>query len=686
MDINRTQSLTDVIHDSIDYSGIEREILGTPIFNRLHRIMQSSLVFLTYPSDKVKRFEHSVGVMHLAGELFFSSVCNANPEVLSALLDEIKSKIKKWRNECASDHLSLLVPRQSFSKYDESKILTLPFPNNSLYIKHLPANVSSLKCEDRLAYIIAYQAIRIAGLLHDVGHMPYSHVLEHAINNLYTKVKTIPKEERTQNQETFLKELYNYCDPECEEKDELHEEIGKICASKIYECIANTSEPHEDNLFFVASYDFACSILRSYSSDNNIFSDLHQIVAGVVDADRLDYCNRDAYCTGLRKDLINYKRLFATYTVCQQEANTPLEGEEVGEGIPTRKKFFFCPDVKNVALIEDLLQRRWDIFSTVNFHHRVHKHEILLEEVIVEIGMEELQQEKRIDDLSKNVLPLRVYSIVQLIKLLKGNNPPEYLLIQFDDSWLDTLLKRMFLYRYNDDIMWSNKVANNASWNQYDELISVQRHYQSGFKRTEDFKTIDMMLFNRFKEDKLKGFIEMQLPQEVKDKLAKSFEKINDYNSFRTKYRSLFFTWLLSNTALKVTVLPEDKIEFFREVQDSLNEALKPLNKIQDVIIRDCSFKLGCASGKNILMVFDGGSAKPFQNYSIIEHILQAKRNDGLPMHLYYLPKLSEKVTSPYDFSIDKISDIYLHLSDAIWHNVIKRINEDKSETVEGGE
>ena len=59
MDINRTQSLTDVIHDSIDYSGIEREILGTPIFNRLHRIMQSSLVFLTYPSDKVKRFEHS---------------------------------------------------------------------------------------------------------------------------------------------------------------------------------------------------------------------------------------------------------------------------------------------------------------------------------------------------------------------------------------------------------------------------------------------------------------------------------------------------------------------------------------------------------------------------------------------------------------------------------------------------
>ena len=71
MNMERTQEMVDTIHGLIAYSGIEQAIIGTPIFNRLHRVLQNSLVCLTYPSNKVKRFEHSVGTMHLAGQ--FSS-------------------------------------------------------------------------------------------------------------------------------------------------------------------------------------------------------------------------------------------------------------------------------------------------------------------------------------------------------------------------------------------------------------------------------------------------------------------------------------------------------------------------------------------------------------------------------------------------------------------------------------
>ena len=74
INFNKTQQMTDIINESIQYSGIEKEVIGTPIYNRLHRVLQNSMVYLTYPSNKVKRFEHSVGTMHLAGEIFYYSV------------------------------------------------------------------------------------------------------------------------------------------------------------------------------------------------------------------------------------------------------------------------------------------------------------------------------------------------------------------------------------------------------------------------------------------------------------------------------------------------------------------------------------------------------------------------------------------------------------------------------------
>lgn len=674
MDLNRVQSMTDIIHNSINYSGIEREIIGTPIFNRLHRVMQSSLVYLTYPSNKTKRFEHSIGVMSLAGKLFFSSICNTEPNVLKSLLKDIKDAIKSWRETCSSEHLSLAVPRNATVKYEKDSILTIDIPNNTLYKNYLPENISNLSGDDKVAYYIAFQAVRIAGLLHDVGHMPYSHVLEHAINNLYNKVSLIPEDKRTVNHRAFLKDLYNYCDPNCPEKDEIHEEIGKICALKIYECISYSTEEKEDNFFFVATFDFACSILQSKTSDNNIYSDLHQIIAGIVDADRLDYCSRDAYCAGLRTDIINYKRFFATYSVCLLDTDSALEGEQVSPNASSRKRFCFCPNVKHVIQIEELLQRRWDIFSLINFHHRVHKHEILLEEIIVDLGLEELNDPNEIQPLKQGVLPLKIYSIWQIINLLKSNKPPEYLLIQFDDSWLDTLLKRKFFYRYEKDFMWSNTHSNDIDWNKYDELISSQRHYFSGFKRTDDFKKFDILLFSKFVEKIFGESPDESVPEEIREKLTEEFNGITDYNRFWSTYRSLFFTWMISSTTLKLIVIPEEKNELICSIQDKLNAILAKEDNVQDVIIRDCSFKLGCPTPKNELFVADRGIAKPLKNYSIIEHILKEKRNYSLPIHLYYLPKYSNSAKSPDDFVVNIEENIYPQLVEAIWSVVKQRI------------
>ncbi len=101
--------IVDPIHNFIRVYETELKIIDSPIFQRLRRIRQLSGAHLTYPSAQHSRFEHSLGVMHIAGQ-----AANA-----------LKEK-------------GLLNPDQ-------------------------------------------IQNIRLAALLHDVGHGPFSHLFEEVL-------------------------------------------------------------------------------------------------------------------------------------------------------------------------------------------------------------------------------------------------------------------------------------------------------------------------------------------------------------------------------------------------------------------------------------------------------------------------------------------------------------------------
>ena len=59
--------IIDPIHDFIRVYNSELKIIDNPIFQRLRRIKQLSGAHLTYPGAQHTRFEHSLGVMHIAG-------------------------------------------------------------------------------------------------------------------------------------------------------------------------------------------------------------------------------------------------------------------------------------------------------------------------------------------------------------------------------------------------------------------------------------------------------------------------------------------------------------------------------------------------------------------------------------------------------------------------------------------
>ena len=102
--------------------GDERKVLDSRPFQRLRHVHQLALTHLVYPGATHKRFEHSLGVMELAGRVF-DIVTNTDN-----VTDEIKH---------------LLEP------------LTNP---------------------DHLAYW--RRVLRMAALCHDVGHLPFSHAAE----------------------------------------------------------------------------------------------------------------------------------------------------------------------------------------------------------------------------------------------------------------------------------------------------------------------------------------------------------------------------------------------------------------------------------------------------------------------------------------------------------------------------
>lgn len=61
--------LRDPIHGFIQRSDLEARVIDTSVFQRLRGIKQLALANLVYPGANHTRFDHSIGVMHVAGRL-----------------------------------------------------------------------------------------------------------------------------------------------------------------------------------------------------------------------------------------------------------------------------------------------------------------------------------------------------------------------------------------------------------------------------------------------------------------------------------------------------------------------------------------------------------------------------------------------------------------------------------------
>ena len=114
--------IRDPIHVFIRMSSDERRVVNSRAFQRLRHIHQLGLTYLVYPGATHRRFEHSLGVMELAGRIFdvVTKPENLNADVRDVLPEVDNDEMRPyWR-----------------------------------------------------------RVLRVAALLHDIGHLPFSHAAE----------------------------------------------------------------------------------------------------------------------------------------------------------------------------------------------------------------------------------------------------------------------------------------------------------------------------------------------------------------------------------------------------------------------------------------------------------------------------------------------------------------------------
>jgi len=182
-----------------------------------------------------------------------------------------------------------------------------------------------------------YQKLRIAALLHDIGHYPYSHLME-KIDWDSTR-KYISKKGQSEGAEISLPKEY----PK-------HDKLGEIIITKRKDIKKKLEANNIDPL------DIAALVRGQHQSIPNLLN-------ASLDVDRLDYLVRDSLNTGLP-----YGRVDLNYLVNNLELTNEKE---------------LVVRAKARSSIEQMLMGRYFMFNTVYMHKTVFAFEEIIRKIVL---------------------------------------------------------------------------------------------------------------------------------------------------------------------------------------------------------------------------------------------------------------------------------------------------------------
>ncbi|HTA83202.1 MAG TPA: HD domain-containing protein [Bacteroidia bacterium] len=287
-------TILDAIHGPIKLSEIEKWVISQKLFSRLRRIKQNTFLYYVFPSANHTRFEHSIGVMNMANEIYDNANQNCH-----------RGRI---RNE----------------KHHESE--------NNLFF-----HVKDKLKEDE----ILLQELRLAALLHDIGHGPLSHTFDKFSISPNQLNKIIQADNDIKKYSAFFDEVINK-----DKKTVHHETISCLFIIKLISKLKEENKSGNANFSgeqseIIEKIDVS-HILKMIESRVKAIPDI--IVEGVdytsffssiissfpIDADRMDYLYRDSYFSGVNYGYYDRSRLLMSFIPVIVEKKVYLAIKESG--------------------------------------------------------------------------------------------------------------------------------------------------------------------------------------------------------------------------------------------------------------------------------------------------------------------------------------------------------------------
>ena len=644
--MKKGMNINDSVHGLVRLTAYEKKILCSPEFNRLHDVYQNSTVFMTFPANRTKRFEHSIGCMYLASEMFYRAVLNSDDGTLDKFFSEFGKEMqeiqKSLDKEKIANVIESVIINQDVCLCDDAYVdtpdwkdlldVSVGYTDGSL----IPYN---LKEKYRIVYLILIQSLRAAALLHDVGHPPFSHIVESAINKAKNDVSDARRLLRGEDfEKTFNPERLNVFENalnSIKPGSQLHEKMGFAISRNVLSEIV-TDNRNSNNKEYACTSFFEQTVMLctlKILSDEGYFKYVHAVIDASLDCDRLDYVVRDYRGSGINAGDLDYKRIF-------NELKLIYKAEKSESGKPR-----FCIPAKAIGAVENFLKKRCNLYMDVIYHHRVIKTDMLLEDVVYRLILKYLKEKAREESsgFDKRITVATPDDISGLWTPLTGATRQERAekLTQWNDSWLMVLLRRIY---YRDlfgkelsDLAEEDKII----YIELTELLRNVRQFNSMIKRREDYNFVNMGIACILKErrdlmrQKLKETINRmkqlrRLNEKIPNTLILLDSLTKDENSFN------ILNMLFKN-------LRQNKFMFDSEyVKEIVRNACRKFSGDAYVKVVFKTLGDGLSRDANKKIYFYGNDATyEIEEISEIKSVLE-KETDSIPAFYFYVAPGSE--------------------------------------------